>query len=130
MSTLVPSERGAAFDLERIAEGLRSEEPYLREGHAAHALVHAPDLRIVVVVLRAGYTISEHHADVTASVHTLSGLVRLQLPDGAMDLSAGRLLVLGTGLPHDVHAVSDSTILLTLGWPAMRTERSRGGSGG
>ena len=63
-------------------------------------------------------TISEHHANVTASVQTLSGRIRLQLPDRTAGVAAGQLLVLGSGLPHDVHAELDSTFLLTLGWPA------------
>lgn len=130
MSTPVPADRGVAFDLERIAEELRSEGPYARKGHTARTLVRLPDLRIVVVVLRAGETISEHHANVTASVQTLSGQIRLQLPDGAVDLSVGHILVLGAGLPHDVHAESDSTFLLTLGWPANRRVRRREGSNG
>jgi quercetin dioxygenase-like cupin family protein len=118
MSTLVSAEKGVTFDLERIARELRSEGPYAREGHVARALLHAPDLRIVVIVLEAGRTISPHHANVTASIQTISGDIRLQLPDRAVDLTAGHVLVLGAGLPHDVHAVSDSTFLLTLGWPA------------
>jgi len=42
--------------------------------------------------------------------------VRLHLPDRAVDLPAGSLLVLEKALPHDVEAIEDSTFLLTLGW--------------
>jgi quercetin dioxygenase-like cupin family protein len=106
------------FDLTAIAEELRTEASYLRNGQTARTLIRTPDLRIVVVALAAGKSISEHHADVTASVQTLSGHIRLQLPDRSIVVPAGQLLVLGAGLPHDVHAETDSTFLLTLGWPA------------
>ena len=96
MSMLTSPEHGVAFDLQRIAEELRAEGAYAREGHTARTLVHTPDLRIVVVVLKAGDTISEHHANVTASVQTVSGQIRLQLPDRAVELSVGHVLVLGT----------------------------------
>lgn len=130
MSMLTSPEHGVAFDLQRIAEELRAEGAYAREGHTARTLVHTPDLRIVVVVLKAGDTISEHHANVTASVQTVSGQIRLQLPDRAVELSVGHVLVLGAGLRHDVHAVLDSTFLLTLGPPANRTGRVGEGSNG
>ncbi len=105
------------FDLEAVARELRAADAYARDGHSARTLVRRSDLRIVLVALAAERTISEHHADVTATVQTLSGRIRLQLPAGALELPAGRLLVMEPGLPHDVHAESDSTFLLTLGWP-------------
>lgn len=111
---------GSTFALPAVARELRSEEQYLRDGQAARTLILTPDLRIVVVALASGKTISEHHASVTASVQTLSGLIRLQLPDRTVEVSEGQLLVLGAGLPHDVYAERDSTFLLTLGWPASK----------
>lgn len=118
MHSPISADHGLTFDLEALARELRTEEPYLREGQAARTLLRAPDLRIVVIALAAGKTISEHHANVTASVQTLAGHIRLQLPDRGVDVRAGQLLVLGAGLAHDVYAETDSTFLLTLGWPA------------
>lgn len=109
-------EHGLTFNLGAIAEELRGEPSYVREGQTARTLIRTTDLRVVLVALRAGKRISEHHASVTASVHTLTGQVRLQLPDRTADVPAGHLLVLGSGLPHDVYAETDSTFVLTLGW--------------
>jgi quercetin dioxygenase-like cupin family protein len=58
----------------------------------------------------------EHRLAETASIHAVTGRVRLRLPDRVADLSTGRLLVLEPGLPHDVEALEESTLLLTLGW--------------
>jgi quercetin dioxygenase-like cupin family protein len=113
-------DKGITFDLGAIAQELREASEYGRDGQAARTLVRSPDLRIVLVALQAGKTISEHDASVTASVQTLSGRVRLQLPDRTVEVPAGRLLVIGAGLSHDVHAETESTFLLTLGWPASR----------
>jgi len=111
-----PPDHGLTFNLGSIAEELRAEAAYAREGQSARTLIRTPDLRVVLVALRAGKRISEHHASVTASVHALTGHVRLQLPDRTADVPAGHLLVLGSGLPHDVYAETDSTFMLTLGW--------------
>lgn len=124
MNAPLAPDHGVTFDLARVAEELRTEEAYLREGQTARTLIRTPDLRIIVVALQAGKTISEHHASVTASVQTLSGHVRLRLPDRRLDAPQGRLLVLGAGLAHDVYAEVDSTFLLTLGWPESKPPSS------
>ena len=116
------AEHGITFDLLALARDLQDEPSYLREGQAARTLVRAPDLRIVVIALRAGKRMAEHHANVTASVQTLTGHLRLQLADRSAELPAGQLIVLGAGLPHDVYAETDSTFVLTLGWSAAPSE--------
>jgi quercetin dioxygenase-like cupin family protein len=108
--------QGTIFDLAAVDSELRREDAYQRDGHTARTLVRKPDLRIVLVVMKAGARIAEHRADETAAVHALSGHVRLRLPDSTADLAAGRMLVLERGLKHDVEAVADSAFLLTLGW--------------
>lgn len=112
-----PIEPSAAFELAAVARELRAEAAYASEGQTGRTLVRTPDLRVVLVALRAGKTISEHHANVTASVQTLSGHLHLRLPDRGVDVPEGHLLVLGPGVPHDVSAQADSLFLLTLGWP-------------
>ncbi len=110
------SGQGTSFDLAEIEAALRTEDAYLREGHTARTLVRERDLRVVLVALRAGARMAEHRANDTASIHTIRGHLRLQLPDKLVDLPMGSLLVLERGVRHDVEAISDSALLLTLGW--------------
>jgi len=118
MTQAESSTQETIFDLAAVDFELRKNDAYQREGHTARTLVRKPDLRIVLVVMKAGARIAEHRADETASIHALSGHVRLRLPDKTADLAGGRLLVLERGLKHDVEAVADSAFLLTLGWRA------------
>ncbi len=120
MKSSLISDPIATFDLTVVAQELRAEEPYLRKGQSARAIVHKADLRIVVIALQAGKVISEHHANATASIQTLSGHINLKVGDQDVDLLAGQILVLATGLNHDVSAKEDSVFLLTLGWSASR----------
>lgn len=113
--------QGLSFDLDAIARELRVDELYTQEGQGARTLIRTPDLRLVLVALKAGKTISEHHANVTVSVQNLSGLIHLQLPERTVELAEGQLLVMGAGLSHDVYAKSDSVFLLTLGWSSRGT---------
>ena len=97
---------------------MRGEDDYARNGHTARTLVREADLRIVLIVMKSGSVVKEHRADETASIHSLAGHVRLRLPDRVADLPAGKLLVLERGLQHNVEALEESTLLLTLGWRA------------
>lgn len=108
-------EDGITFDLDALAAALRREELYLRDGVASQTLIRTPDLRVLLMTLAAGKALAEHHARATASVQALSGRVRVQLPGRPTEVGPGSLLVLGGGLPHDVYAVEDSVLLLTLG---------------
>ena len=105
-----------ALDIAPIAAELRGEGIYEREGHTARTLVREKDLRVVLVVMKGGGIIKEHRANQTASVHVLSGHVRVRLRDRLVDLPSGRLLVLEAGLPHAVEAMDETAFLLTLGW--------------
>lgn len=114
MTGPMKTERGDVFALASIDRELRAEEAYEREGHAARTLVREADLRVVLIVLVAGARIPEHRAQATTSILALTGHVKLRLPDRLVDLTAGQLLVLDPGLPHDLEAASESAVLLTL----------------
>jgi quercetin dioxygenase-like cupin family protein len=109
-------EAGLNFDLLALGAELRLDEQYARGGHMARTLVRAPDQRIVLMAMKAGARIAEHHADGTASIQLLSGRVSLGLPTGTFEMKSGELLVLAGGLRHHVDAREESTLLLTLGW--------------
>jgi len=107
---------GGGFDLVRTARELCAESAYVRDGHTARTLIRSPDLRIVFVAIRAKQTISEHHANATVAVQTVTGHIHLRIPEQNVALPAGHLFVLRPGLPHEVQADDDSTFLVTLGW--------------
>jgi quercetin dioxygenase-like cupin family protein len=111
---------GASFDLAAIDGELRKEAAYQESGYTSRTLVREPDLRIVLTVMKNGARIADHHADETASIHDLSGRLRLHLPDAPVDLEAGELLALEAGVRHDVEALEQSAFLLTIGWRDRR----------
>ena len=107
---------GATFELGAIDQQLRDSDAYQANGHTARTLVRVSDLRLVLVTMRAESHIAAHRAAETASVHVLSGRLRLELPERRVDLRAGQVLVMAEGLEHSVEASEDSAFLLTLGW--------------
>jgi quercetin dioxygenase-like cupin family protein len=111
------------FDLAHEIAQLHEEDAWLRTGRNSKTLVKQPDFRIVLIALHKGAHLEEHSADARISIHTLSGHVKLQLPEQIVDLPNGHLLVLDRALEHDLEALEESAILLTISWPhAEETE--------
>ena len=106
------------FDLMKELDQLHGDESWLEPaGRSSKTLVKYADLRIVLIAMKAKMRMHEHKAAGRISVHTLSGHIRLHLPDHSVDLPAGHLLALDQCVPHDVEALSESAFLLTLSWP-------------
>ena len=115
-----PTMLDSVLALDAIVREMRTIDAYRRDGHTARTIVREPDLRVVLVAMKADSKILEHRADETACIHTLVGHVRLRLSDEVIELPTGQLLGIGRGIRHDVTAAVDSAFLLTLGWPARR----------
>lgn len=115
-----PVGRIQCFDFGVEAEALRREPTWLEKGHNARTLVKHPDLRLVLIALCTGAGLHESRTDNRISVQTLSGYVRLHLDleDTMVDLPAGRVLVLDKGIAHDLIALEESIILLSVSWDA------------
>jgi quercetin dioxygenase-like cupin family protein len=116
MTATQSANHGVVFSVGSIHQDLVREEAYARKGHTARTLVREPGLRVVLFAMKAGARIAEHSVDEAATVHVLSGQLRLRLPSGAVELGADQLLLLERAVPHDVEALADARFLLTLGW--------------
>ena len=112
------SESVLQFNLASELAQLQRDESWLPlTGRSSKTLVKYPDLRIVLIAMKANTRMHEHTAAGRISVHTLNGHIQLHLPERVVDLPAGNLLALDQCVSHDVEASEDSAILLTLSWP-------------
>ena len=112
------SESVLQFNLAGELDQLHRDEAWLAPtGRSSKTLVKYPDLRIVLIAMKANTRMHEHTAAGRISVHTISGHIRLHLPKRVVDLLAGNLVALDQCVPHDVEASEDSAFLLTLSWP-------------
>jgi len=105
------------FDLARELEQLHAEPEWSR-GQNARTLVKHDDFRVVLLALKAEARIPEHRTDGRISIHTVRGQVQVRAQGRTFDLPTGGLLALDRDLPHDVEALEDSAILLTIAWPS------------
>ncbi|PYP83704.1 MAG: hypothetical protein DMF61_22150 [Blastocatellia bacterium AA13] len=111
------------FNLPNEIAQLHDEEAWLRTGRNSKTLVKQPDFRIVLIALQKGRHLEEHSADARLSIYALGGHVKLQLPERTLDLPHGHMVVLERAIEHDLVALEESAILLTISWPhAEETE--------
>jgi quercetin dioxygenase-like cupin family protein len=104
-------------DLLEEIQSLHKEDAWLQgTGPSSKTLVKHSDLRIVLLAMKRNMSMHEHMTAARISVQTLTGHIRLRLPDRTVELPAGQLLVLDQCVPHDVEAEEDSAFLLTLSW--------------
>ena len=103
------------FDLGRETEQLQ-REPEWATGQNAKTLVKYDDFRVVLTALRAHARMPPHRTDGRLSVQTISGHVQLRAEGRTFDLPTGRLLALDRDVAHDVEALEDSVLLLTIAW--------------
>ena len=104
------------FDLIAEVDRLHRESTW-NTGHNARTLIKYDDLRVVLMALKAGSHIPEHKANGRISVQVLSGHIRLNASGRAFDLLPGSLLALDEREPHDLEALDESAVLLTIAWP-------------
>jgi quercetin dioxygenase-like cupin family protein len=108
------------FDLAAEAQKLKNEPPWQEHGHNAKTLVKHSDVRVVLIALRAGARMQEAKTDQCVTLHALTGRLRVHLPSQAIDLPAGALIALDHTVVHDVEALDESVLVMTLGWSKQR----------
>lgn len=114
--------RTPVFDLAAELARLRAEggPDWHQSGRQARTLLKEADLRVVLIALRPGARMEEHHAPGPITIQALEGALRVHVAGQAIDLPAGRLLALARHVPHDVEALEESALLLTIGMPDRR----------
>jgi quercetin dioxygenase-like cupin family protein len=103
------------LDLKREIEQLRSEGRW-QSGRTAKTLAKYPDLRVVLIVMKAGGRVQKHRAEGRISVQPLDGRIRFNTAERSVELTVGEMLTLERGISHDVEGIVDSAFLLTIAW--------------
>lgn len=108
------------FDLSAEIHRLHAETAWVT-GRNARTLIKYDDLRVVLMTLKAHMRVPEHQAEGRISIHVVTGHIQVKASGRTFSLRAGGILALDHGVPHDVEALEDSALLLTIAWPGTRT---------
>ena len=113
------------INFERELQQLRGEDSWRREtGRSSKTLAKYPDFRIVLILMKSGSRMRQHRAEGRISIQQLKGQVRIHLADRTVTLSTGQLLALDCGVLHDVEALEESALLLTISWRREKSDAS------
>jgi quercetin dioxygenase-like cupin family protein len=99
--------------MRELAE-LRQDESYARSGRLGRTLARSGRLRVTLVALNAGIEVGTHHADSPMTIQLLEGRIGFRTESGDHELNAGEVLFFGPGDAHDIRALEESALLLTI----------------
>jgi quercetin dioxygenase-like cupin family protein len=107
------------FDLEAEVHRLKAETTW-STGHNARTLVKHEDMRVVLIAVQRDARMPEHQTEGRVAVQVISGHVQIRASGRTFNLRAGGLLTIEPAIRHDVTAIEESVILLTIAWPGKR----------
>ena len=106
------------FDLQAEFHRLKAESAWSM-GHNSRTLIKYDDLRVVLMALQARAHIPEHQTDGRLSMQVLSGHIQVRAAGRTFNLHPGGLLAFDHGIRHDLIALEESALLLTIAWPSQ-----------
>lgn len=80
----------------------------------SNALFKTPQLELMRLVLPCGKGMPEHAVPGAVTIQCLEGAIELHAHQSTQTLRAGELVYLAGGERHSLHALEDSSVLLTL----------------
>lgn len=78
------------------------------------ALFKADDLEVMRIVLKAGASLPPHRVPGEVTLQCLEGELQMSVDGSDRTLRAGQLLYLRGGALHDLRAVHDASVLVTV----------------
>ncbi|CAM4003298.1 cupin domain-containing protein [Deinococcus marmoris] len=109
------------YDLKGQLARLRDDAPLAKYGRDSLTLVRDSSFTLLLVALKAGTGLPNHTAPGPISVLVLDGRVAFTSKGERCDLSPHELVTLPARVPHEVMALEDSAILITIADPVTHT---------
>jgi quercetin dioxygenase-like cupin family protein len=103
------------LDLATELEAVRTSDSYQAADHAAKTIIKQPGVTVVLIALKPGGQMREHHAGSAITVQGIDGHVEFTVGDRVVALTRGRLLTVPPGVAHGVKGMNESAFLLTIG---------------
>ena len=113
-----PEERFAppaqVFDFSAAAAELAAEPSASTQRHRQKTLYRHGQASLSLFLFEAGSELREHRANGTVFIQVLDGRIILQAQGAKHELTAGQMLAMSPGVPHDLRAVEVTRMLLTV----------------
>jgi quercetin dioxygenase-like cupin family protein len=93
-------------------ERLKAKPQWLSVDRLAVSLVKDRALIVLLMVLKKGARLAEHHAKGPIAIHVLSGIMRFTAASQASELRSGSIIALDREVVHALEALEETAILL------------------
>lgn len=93
---------------------LRQEPEWISGKRNSVTVVKTANLSVVLTAIRKGATLCGHEVDGPVTLQVVSGAIRFGVAGQPRTLSAGTVIALDKAVPHDIEALEDSGLLLTI----------------
>jgi quercetin dioxygenase-like cupin family protein len=103
-----------SFTIDEKVKQLKQEKSWQSGDRNAVTLVKNPSVRVTLMALRQGASLREHHVEGPITVYVVEGSVNFIVGQEKCTLKRCSFLTLERTIPHDVEALEDSVILLTI----------------
>jgi quercetin dioxygenase-like cupin family protein len=102
------------FDLPMLLGQLKHEDLWRTGKRNAITLLKDHGLRVVLIVMHTNTVIPSHQAESPLSMQVVEGCLHVRTNAEAVTLKKGQMLGLRAGIRHEVEALEESALLLTL----------------
>jgi len=102
------------FSIAEEIHRLRQEPEWISGSRNSVTVVKTDNLSIVLTAIKKEATLCGHEVDGPITLQVISGAVTFGVPGEPLTLTAGTVLALDKAIPHDIQALEDSELLLTI----------------
>lgn len=101
------------FDLNTAFAELPAES-VLRQGHMQKALYRLGPATTAIFAFEAGGGLDQYTVAGEAIIHVIRGRLQVRTDEGSYELTRDQMVLLDPGIPHDLHALEPTRLLLTV----------------
>lgn len=102
------------IDLKDFSKTIKSEKAWKEKDRNAITVYKTDGMRMVLIALHKGAVLEKHIANGTINIQVLEGEIDFSTPDQSIKLNEGKVIALHKNIPHEITAIKESIILLTL----------------
>lgn len=102
------------MDLKEFTKTIKSENAWKEKDRNAMTVYKTDGMRMVLIALHKDAVLERHTANGIISVQVLDGEINFSTDEQTVNLKEGQTVALHKMIPHEVSAVKESVLLLTL----------------
>ena len=112
--TAANTDSPSSFSLPELVQQMKQEESWEKTGRGSKLLQKTKNIRLLLMLLKAGTEIKPHQAPGPITVHCIEGKIKFFAEENEVVLNKGEMLSLQEFVRHSVEAVEESAFLLTV----------------